>query len=276
MYYSISTNNQNERALIQTANEVLEFYFKGDGRSRIESVKKTALYLEKLELYLFGKKRATESDFKTKFGKDYEIYWTEFVVVRNRINRCYKGESLLDFGIDHNARFVDWFLRVKRLVSEKVFDEANVNYLNNSNAFPWGDETLKGRERAELFYRNAKRAEKYYKMIDGCYDMYTSLILSRMAVEQYIKYLHEKNIGSIVKVVTNPITEKQQLKPLSFDEIRKVLEAGHIITGVESNEIYAVQKRGNLNAHSGYANYVMSAIHNIDVLKMCLNYFKTH
>ena len=119
-----------------------------------------------------------------------------------------------------------------------------------------------------LFYRNAYRAEMYSHTKfctdahpDGTYDMYTPLILTRMGVEQYLKYLYEKNIADTA--------------PSMASETRQALESKGIISKAWSNELWAILRRGNANTHSGAANYVFANMHGIEVLKMCFREIQT-
>ena len=92
--------------------------------------------------------------------------------------------------------------------------------------------------------------------------MYTPLILTRMAVEQYLKYMYENNISTKI--------------PSKASECREELEKKGIISKAFSNEIWAILRRGNVNTHEGYAGYVFAVMHCIAVLKMCFKELQTH
>ncbi len=276
------------QGLIAAAEEVLDGYFSKDVGAGAQSVAATEQFIKELEIYLTGADSGLtlplvnvpiKAEFRKRFREGCDVAWTEYLVATGRIACCKRGEEMYSFGIAHNARFVNWILRRFEVIprSANLFGKENKEYLDRSNAFPWDDGRFAGMGRAECFYRNAKRAEMYYKPQPRggkfVYDMYTSLILSRMAVEQYIKDVYERRIGPVFREEEDE-TGRKKRRDLGFDEIRKALEAEGAISGAFSNEIKAVQARGNITAHASYASYAMAAVHNLDVLKECLKYFE--
>ena len=142
------------------------------------------------------------------------------------------------------------------------------NHLKSSSvAFPV-ERKSEFKEKAECFYRNAYRAEMYSHKVytdtikTGFFDMYTPLILARMGVEQYLKAYCKDRFNS------EPPSEPS--------ECRKLLKRNGIITEAFSNEINAVLRRGNVNAHESYANYPFAIIHDIEMLKECFKYFDSN
>lgn len=266
------------KKMIAVADEIVSLYMSGNRNSRIDSLKKTKEYLAYFEYYITGSHdnqknfsfatSVVKQELTKKLSGDVEPVSIEIELAVHRVRNAVYGESIPEYGYDHNARFVDWSLRILGLIEKTAFDALNREYLANSKRFfsPEGEQKYRGRKM--LFYRNAYRAEMYSHKLytdlksEGVYDMYTPLILTRMAVEQYLKYMYEKKISSQA--------------PSKPSECREALESGGFISRALSNELWAVLKRGNANTHEGYASYVFANMHCIEVLKMCLKELQTH
>ena len=280
-YYSSDyqrTSNTLAKKMISTADEIVTLYMSGSRSGRSESLKKTKEYLAYFEQYVTGKhdSRKTFSfltpvvrqELANKLKVDIEPIGIELDLAVNRVRNMVFGEHIDDYGYDHNVRFVDWSLRILGLIEKAAFDASNREYAASRERFFNGAEEKQYTGRKMLFYRNAYRAEMYSHKLytdlntEGTYDMYTPLILTRMAVEQYLKYMYEKKISS-----------KAPSKP---SECREALEKKGIISKALSNEVWAVLRRGNANTHEGYASYVFANMHCIAVLKMCLKELQTH
>ena len=269
------------RRIVESADEIVSLYMAG---RNLDSLRKTQSFLAYLEQYLTGKQNnrfsfctpAVIEALSKRFRCDKDDVMpisNEFYLAVGRVKNLIYGEHIDSFGFDHNARFVDWVLvRCLRWVNEteSVFNASNKEYLTSSERFFQGgsDEERKYNGRIKLFYRNAYRAEMYshklYTDINskGTYDMYTPLILSRMAVEQYLKYMYELKIS--------------REAPSKPSECREELEKKKIISMAFSNEIWAMLKRGNANTHDGFAGYVFANMHCIAVLKKCWKELQTH
>lgn len=266
------------KKMILVADEIVSLYMSGNRAYRIESLKKTKEYLAYFEYYITGTHdthksfsfatSAVKQNLEKKLSIDVEPVSIEIELAVHRVRNMVYGESIPDCGYDHNARFVDWTLRILGLVEKTAFDALNREYLSSTKRFfsASGEQSYRGRKM--LFYRNAYRAEMYSHKLytdlnsEGMYDMYTPLILTRMAVEQYLKYMYEKKISSQA--------------PSKPSECREALENMGVISRALSNELWAVIKRGNANTHEGYASYVFANMHCIEVLKMCLKELQAH
>ena len=264
--------------MILVADEIVTLYMTGGRNDRIESLKKTKEYLAYFEYYITGAHdnqkhfsfvtATVKQALEKKLSIDVEPVSIEIELAVHRVRNMAYGEAIPEYGYDHNVRFVDWSLRILGLIEKTAFDALNREYLSSSKRFfsASGERNYKGRKM--LFYRNAYRAEMYSHKLytdlntDGVYDMYTPLILTRMAVEQYLKYMYE-----------NKISSQAPSKP---SECREALESKGVISRALSNELWAVLKRGNANTHEGYASYVFANMHCIEVLKMCLKELQTH
>lgn len=280
-YYSNDyqrASNSLAKKMISIADEIVTLYMSGSRSGRTESLRKTKEYLAYFEQYVTGKHDSKKTfSFLTHVVReklanmlkvDIEPIGIELALAVNRVRNMVFGEHIDDYGYDHNVRFVDWTLRILKLIEKTAFDASNREYLSSTERFFNGAEEKRYTGRKMLFYRNAYRAEMYshklYTDLDaeGTYDMYTPLILTRMAVEQYLKYMYEKKIASKA--------------PSKASECREALEKKGIISKPLSNEVWAVLKRGNANTHEGYASYVFANMHCIAVLKMCLKELQTH
>lgn len=269
--YQMNTDPLVKR-MLTTADEIVTLYMAGDSSSRVESLRRTQVYIEQFEEYVTGQHdgsrgfycdtKALKEALARQLSIDVTPILIEIELAVSRVRNFVSGESIADFGIDHNARFVDWTLRLLGISAKSAFSDLNREYLSSTERFFSGDEERNYSGRKMLFYRNAYRAEMYSHKLyvdlnaKGTYDMYTPLILTRMAVEQYLKYLYELNRIS-------PETP-------SSSECRQALLKNHLITRANSNELWAVLRRGNANTHEGYASYVFANMHCIAVLKMCL------
>lgn len=280
-YYSNDyqrASNSLAKKMISTADEIVTLYMSGSRSGRTESLKKTKEYLAYFEQYVTGKHDSKKTfsfltpvvrqELANMLKVDIEPIGIELDLAVNRVRNMVFGEHIDDYGYDHNVRFVDWTLRILSLIEKTAFDASNREYLSSTERFFNGADEKQYKGRKMLFYRNAYRAEMYSHKLytdlnsDGTYDMYTPLILTRMAVEQYLKYMYEKEIASKA--------------PSKASECREALEKKGIISKALSNEVWAVLRRGNANTHEGYASYVFANMHCIAVLKMCLKELQTH
>ena len=265
-----------DRKLIECADEIVSLYMSGSGRR--ESLRKTQKYMEYLEQYLLGKydpqvpfyKRLAQlkAALPKRLHVDAEPIAIELEVAYRRVECMRLGDHTDELGYDHNVRFVDAMLRIFNLIERSGFHDSYKNYLDSADRFFSAAEERKYKGRKMLFYRNAYRAEKYSHKLysdphgEGTCDMYTPLILSRMAVEQYLKYMYELKFSMDA--------------PSKPSECREKLEAQKCISRSLSNELWAVLKRGNANTHEGYAGYVFANMHCIAVLKMCFEELQSH
>ena len=277
-YYSRDydrATRQTDRELIAKADEIITLYMSGTKSGRKESLKETKEYLALLEKRLTNSSgeggakkfsfmtREVEDALENMLHVDIDPIKIELELAVYRVRNMVHGDRIYDFGYDHNARFVDWTLRLLGLIQITAFNDSNKEYLSSHDRFFRAEDEHKYSGRKKLFYRNAYRAEMYSHKLytdlnsEGQYDMYTPLILSRMAVEQYLKYTYEKHFGT-------PALEKPA-------ECRDALQDASVISWCLSNEIRALLKRGNLNTHDGYASYVFANMHCIEVLKTCMN-----
>lgn len=276
-HYICKSSNQHALKAVKEAEEIVNLYLRGRKR---DSLIKTVVFFDELNMYLFGK-----TQFLSKFGKttqfppieDFskkikmasEVKFNEYTLALGRAINCNNGDKILECGYEHNASFIDWFLYDVGLIDKdnrfKELSKARKTYLKSLNFTFVREDEDKYKGRAKLFYRSAYRAEMYSHNVytdaikDGFHDMYTPLILTRMGVEQYLKSMYE----SKMKVDA----------PSKASTCREELEKKKYISKSLSNEIYAVLKRGNVNTHEGYANYSFAIIHGIEILKECLKYF---
>lgn len=277
-HYVCQSNDQHAVNAVQLAEQIIQLYLDG---KREASLKITLDFFNELNFYLFHKTdfvkptqanhhfNELESLFTRKIKEASEVKWNEYNLAFLRAKFFAKGLSVKDYGYDHNASFIDWFIYdiglIKKENRRKELSEKRGRILKENNFIFNREKEEQYKGRAKLFYRNAYRAEMYshkiYTDIDkkGFYDMYTPLILTRMGVEQYLKAMYENTFHS------------QALeKPSSC---RKELKKNKIISDVYSNEIFAILQRGNVNTHEGYASYPFAIIHGLAVLKECLQYF---
>lgn len=288
--YQCKSSNPNAQQAVSIANEVLSLYLSG---RKEESLKKSKKFFSSLNKYEFGADFVNEKLFKSKIKNAEDVKFNEYNSARIRISCALSGEKIEDFGYDHNVMFIDWFLYEIGLIEKTNMSpeltQIRSNYFRDPHFFfSRDDEKQHSGNRADAFFRSAYRAEIYahqtftlnlhnsgleatvtytlktgktitLKAI-GMYDMFTPLILSRMAVEQYLKALYEKELK----------------KPAegTVSKIRETLLNRHILPKGLSNEIYSVIKRGNTNTHSGEATYNFGIMHGIEVLKKCSELFR--
>ena len=277
-YFSTKSTNVYAVAAVQMANEIISLYNSSSLQNKKESVKQTKQFFTKLISYVAGNKTVSFEEIKklflARFSDGARAKWNEFDLAYNRVNAYIKTGEIEEFGIDHNAKFIDWILRELRIVeANSIFSDSNRRYLNTPQTFfDRNDESVFKQQKnpyGMMFVRNAYRAEKYARENDGFYDMYTPLILERMAIEQYLKALCDK-----YKIYDEVDGKKTNHIPSIASKCKTLLEANKIISRSLSNEISAVLHRGNVNTHEGYASYAFAVIHGLDFLKYCSRYFK--
>ena len=259
--------NATVRKMLELADEIVTCYKNGDNFNRRRSLERTEEYVKTLELALTGSnsgnfdRRELKNAIRARFPEDFDPIMCEFELAIRRVESCMKGKYIESIGFDHNAAFVDWTLWLFGIVKASAFSEDNKNYLQSNERFFKPEEKNSFTGMKKLFFRNAYRAEMYSHKVcttvepDGTYDMYTPLILSRMAVEQYLKWLYAQKISTTF--------------PERISDCKKELEEKRFLSRSLSNEIGAVLRRGNANAHDGDAGYIFSVRHCIAVLKLC-------
>lgn len=277
-YFSTRSSNAHAIAAVQLGNEIISLYNSSTYQNKKESVKHTKAFFMKIISYVAGDKTISFEEIKrlflARFSDGARAKWNEFDLAYNRVNLYLKTGEIEELGINHNAKFVDWILRELRIVEgNSIFSEINRSYLNTPQTFfDRNDESVFKQQRnpyGMMFIRNAYRAEKYARENDGFYDMYTPLILERMAIEQYLKSLCDK-----YKIYDEVDGKKTNTIPSKPSRCKTLLESNKIISRSMANEISAVLHRGNVNTHEGYASYAFAVIHGLDLLKYCSKYFK--
>ena len=264
-----ATSNPLEKRLLSLADELLTFYMSNEADVRLKSLEKTDEYLNALREYvdktnddsavISGIKEALRGEFP----RNKSIFYIEAYLAVKRIEYFWRGEKIEDFGVEHNAMFVVFTLISLGISKKSIFTQAIKEYIRSpERTFPYDKQGIyEGRKR--LFYRNAYRAEMYSHRFytdlnpEGMYDMYTPLVLTRMATEQYLKYMYEKHIGGEA--------------PPTPAECRIALRENGIISRYYARELWAALERGNANTHQGESNYAFANLHGIRLLKKCFD-----
>lgn len=268
-YYYSNLQHPYISNIISSANEVLDIYLSNSLFNKVDLLNKSKEFFRHLNIYLFGIDLLDNSQkniyhkvkqmFFNKVKNAPEIKWIEYDLVYQRLKNT--KSDISEAGINHTIQFINWILYETEIINTKCQELANraIKFLEDASFFDRSKvDWYKGR--AKLFYRNAYRVEKYAKkQEDGTYDMYVPLILTRMAIEQYIKAYYEEKIGDSND--KTPAVCRQELLNMNY------------ITKTMSNEFYALLRRGNLNTHEGHASYPFATIHGIEVLRDCMKYF---
>ena len=264
--------------IVQCFNEALNLYLSGKKRESFEKTKENFKELEILTL---------KDWFDKDWNKRKEVF--EERIDSSVKDLIYKEYSLacgraiygtrFDFGYTHNIYFWDFFLKVIKIKPEEILRKEEEEYFRSNQIFFSRDnlDKYKGKGRIEFFYRNASFADLYaHKGSKGFCDLYTPLILSRMAVEQYVEQLCEDNKIDKKVVKENYLKKHQEElrgKPGISNYVATLSDLNYISNGW-SQEIYAVIFRGNMNTHKGWASYPFAVIHSLEVLKECFKYFE--
>lgn len=273
IYFSSQDPRSTARQIANTANEILTLYFSGSLKEKEESVGKTRDLCNQILKHVIGNVptdyKEIKQKMKVRFGDGADAKWNEYELACNRANQYLKTGKVAKFGIDHNARFVEWILWELHIIEKReMFKNEDLKYLDDSDFFNREDENLykkQGKFRTMMFIRNAYRVEKYSKKIFGYYDMYVPLILERMAIEHYLKNLCEKNNIFGTNKDGKPTTEAPSKPAICLD----MLEKRKLISFAKAQEFKAVLNRGNANTHEGYASYEFALVHGLEVLKYC-------
>lgn len=271
-YYVTKIDNDYAKKAVECANEVITLYFSSSELEKFKSLQRTKQFFDNLNMYLFGtttfdhpgekdSDNTLKNRFLSKVRNAGNIKWLEYNLAYQRLK--FSTGVIPEYVINHNAQFVNWILYETGIIEEKcqALGDISRNFLQNANHFDRSKmDTLEGR--AKLFLRNAYRVERYSKrQEDGTYDMYVPLILSRMALEQYLKANYEDKIGGDATSLTPSFCRQELLK-------------ANLISKAFANEVLIVLQRGNLNTHEGHATYPFATIHGIEVLRECAKYFE--
>lgn len=269
MYYVSKISSKGARDIVDKANEIMSLYFSNSHENKVRSFFLTSSFFELLNSYLLNKSNydkyeKLKEDFFAKFGENGHVVFTEYSLAYFRLKNIRK-EDVRDFHINHNVNTINFLLYSFSMIDRglEIIGNVNKNFLDSPPYFVRANEPSGGRIRA--FYRNAYRVDLYSRKIvspfDGkpYYDMYTPLVLTRMAIEQFAKWLYESRFGAD--------------NGLGLSDTIKTLENKKVINKVLSNELLSVVKRGNVNAHDSYANHPFAIIHGIEILKVCFNLF---
>ena len=269
-YYQAEYENSENplvKDILSLADQVLTFYIEGDEDEKLKSIEITDKLLKDVKLYVenvddnSGAIGDIKEAFSGGFPQNKSIIFIETLLAIKRVEYYFRGERIFDFGIEHNAMFVSFLMIFFGFTKKSVFASQIKEYIaSEKREFPYSKENAyTGRKK--LFYRNAYRAEMYSHRFytdlnpEGMYDMYTPLILTRMAAEQYLKALYEKTMGKEA--------------PPTPAECRIELRESKIISRYYARELWAVLERGNANTHQGESNYAFANLHGINVLAHC-------
>lgn len=287
IYFTPNSTDRHAIEAVKIANEILSLYHSSSIADKKKSVERTKDFLDQVVSFVMKKdgltlnKPQVKDRFFANLGDGAHAKWNELMLVHNRSLTYIKSGQVEGFGIDHNAKFIDWLLRKGLAIVKEEnghFADVNRHYLNGLPVFfhreDEGVYEKKGNPYGMMFIRNAYRAEMYARERDKLNDMYTPLILTRMAVEQYLKAMCKANkiYGENHEKGANQ--PPQVCPPSNAGECRSKLFAKKLITDSLSQEIATVLYRGNVNTHHGYASYAFAVIHGIELLKHCVTYFK--
>ena len=271
-------NNSVDRKLVACCDEIVDLYRSTDSYSKKELLIKSRGFFEML-MYKFLGKQVPFTDFykqKNDFYKSFDSHFVghndilhnEINLAMDRLNSYLAGSQVCDFGIDHNVMCIDWIVcTLLQLKARSALSSDYAHYLRSENRFFKKEESEKHTGRGLAFYRNAYRAEMYnHRMYsdadrDGWCDMYTPVILTRMAMEQYVKLLCYKN----------SLYDQKFNEGNTFNlkvAINKVYEA-NLIDKAMKNEMDCVRLRGNSNTHHAEPAFLFSNIHGIGLLIEC-------
>ena len=172
-----------------------------------------------------------------------------------------------DYEVIHTLLFYDYFLSKINIISapSKELQRFAYNYLNSKTPYFNREDRNKYEGFAEGFYRNAYRVERYSHELktnyenEGFIDLYTPLILTRMAIEQFCKLVCDKKLRKISK------DDK-----ITFGNLLSDLKKAKIFSEHIDAELYAIKERGNFNTHSSDPNYSFAVIHGLGFIKNCL------
>ena len=269
-YYKEEYDNSENplvKDILSLADQILTLYIEGNRESKLKSLEITDKLLKDIKLYIDNVNDTSlaicdiKEVFSGGFPQNKSIIFIETLLVIKRVEYYWRGEEIEDFGLEHNAMFVSFLIIMLGLSKKSVFASQIKDYIASpKRVFPYNKEAgYTGRKK--LFYRNAYRAEMYSHRFytdlnpEGMYDMYTPLILTRMALEQYLKYLYEKSMGKEA--------------PPTPAECRIELREANLISRYYARELWAVLERGNANTHQGESSYAFANLHGIRVLKRC-------
>ena len=263
MIYKNITQDLYCSELVSIANKIIRNY-----ESNINYNYDVEIFLKKFidVVLMHGKYTITnlkqEERLKLFKKSQSEDFINEFEAVIDRVERFKKGRSISTFGNKHSLYVVNFCM----MALSKHYNQPYTHYFKQET-----DAELKKRIHRfdkikqinntyfNIFYHNAFRAEKYF--YEG--DFYINMIVTRMAVEQFINFLYD-----FFKIKSN-----LTLSPKVNKVVQDKLAPDHL-----STEMLVAVKRGNNNTHQGYSGYYFSAKHNLDLLvemqELMINLYK--
>ena len=293
--YEKAGNSTRIKNIVALADEVLTLYLKG-GKERIKSLEKTKDFTKAfVDAVNYGLSKgasypndvvAIKSSLENPKGKEgASIVETETQVIKRRLDA---NEEICEAGLLHNVLYVNWLIKnVLGLEKGKELHEIKLLYaeiFQREQTFLDDDQEKVRKaleknhseqlERKLHFIRNAKRVERFSSPpID---DMYVPLILSRTAIEQYVKYVCFDKFGTIpkwtaeeIEKLKNENTKKRAIAnpQKNLNDLINHLSENQIITKSYANELHALRLRGNANTHQSMANYKFAVAHCLMMLR---------
>lgn len=274
-----------DQKLIDLCSEIVDLYRSADSYSKKKLISKSKEFFETL-MYKFLGKQVSCTDFpkyKKMFYESFDkliighndILHNEITLAIDRLNSYSVGAQVCDFAIAHNTMCVDWVVHnLLQIKDRSSFSRDYSQYLTSSDRFFNREECEKHSGKKRSFYRNAYRAEMYNHRIfsdadrDGWCDMYTPIILTRMAMEQYIKLLCSK-----YNLYDEKFNEESKFNlQVAIDKIYKA----NLIDKAMNNEMHCIRKRGNANTHSAEPAFLFANIHGIGLLVECYKRMGRH
>lgn len=268
-----------DQKICTVGKEILARYAAGDAKG---SLSKSVEFFEAFIAKFLGKSVSCRDfyrlhDLQVEFYKSFDKLIAKNEVVHNEITSAIfraaifsTENSFVECGVAHNARCVDWILHeVLQLSGTSCFAQEYRTYLTAPNRFFKREDRDKLSGKLFLLHRNAWRAEMYTHRIytdtnrdEGFGDMYTPLILTRMAMEQYVKFCCEKH-----NLYDEKMNEGSEFNlKVAIDRLKK----NNVIDNAFKNELSLVRIRGNANTHNAEATWLFANLHGIDLLKECV------
>ena len=257
-YENYSTTESNAQIIVDKANSVMKLYFEN---KKHESLIESKKLFDEIERFLFGEPKHSYIELRKSFMEKYEsdkfkiVKWNEFILAYFRIENTTEDNKIPDAGYDHNVHFIDWFLYENRIIEKrnKKLRDKLLEYFENELFFTsYKKRTFSPDSRRYKFYSSANRAEIPFH---EDWDLSTTLILTRMALEQYLKYTYENFF--------------KQDAPDSPSQCLNELKIKGAVTETYFTEFKTLLLRGNTNAHDSSSSYAFAVVHGLEMLKEC-------
>ena len=318
--FLLTYNSKSTDECIRLANKAHNYYFENALKYKKEFIATSLEFINAIESKI--KSKAQIDDIKKALAKiGYKGAMLTFICneinfIKNRMTILSKHPEFIDrdnlFILENTARFMEFIIpytcsKVKEVVEDRRKFSFKQIIMHEYTFFDFPSKELRETKKyIGAFYESGWRAQKYlngYEFIRrhlnendpkikdfldkyGVFDAFSSIIFARMANEQLLKYLSDKNPIFWKHIEKYLLSDKKEnkgkivnlLKEKDYDHIfittykrLKALQDANIINELIKNEVDFINKKGNNVAHNGASLFYYSCYYNLQLLSYLKN-----